>query len=153
MGQEGEGAMRRERRDSARAGSALLGPCAGSAHLGRAALEWESLDPRTQSGVKVAVLVLATLAAYHYSLATLLSDRHLRHAARVSRAGAPARRGLAWVNRKPRAYEPPIHDRQLDYSIGIPLIVAAVLAAYVLPSRLGAMAWVNRSTCCSCRSS
>jgi exosortase/archaeosortase family protein len=110
----------------------------------RATVEWESLDARTQGAVKLAVLVLATVAAYHYSLTTILStltaDTPLAYLGLVPVIAA----ALAWIHRVPRRAEPPIHDRQLDYTIGIPLMVAAVAAANLLPERLGAMAWVNR---------
>src|SRR3981081_4523845 len=40
--------------------------------------------------------------------------------------------------------EPDIHDRQLDYIVGIPLVVGAVAIAYALPARLSTMFWVWR---------
>jgi exosortase/archaeosortase family protein len=42
------------------------------------------------------------------------------------------------------ASEPAIHDRQLDYIVGIPLVVGAVAIAYALPARLSTMFWVWR---------
>lgn len=117
-------------------------PAARSSH--RAAREWAALDARTQNVVKVAVIVVATGAAYRYSLSTLLgtlsSDTPLAYLALVPIIAA----ALAWVHRMPRRVEPAIHDRQLDYTIGLPLIAVALLAAVVLPRQLGAMAWVNR---------
>ncbi len=110
----------------------------------RATLEWEALDARTQNAVKVGVVVLATVAAYRYSLTSLLgtltADTPLAYLGLVPIIAA----GLAWIHRSPRRAEPAIHDRQLDYTIGIPLIVVAAIAAKVLPGQLGAMAWVDR---------
>jgi exosortase/archaeosortase family protein len=120
----------------------IIGPAVGWHQNGRA--EWERLAPRTQARAKFALLIGATWAAYHYSLGslaqTLSSDTPLAYLGLVPVLAL----GLAWFNRKPSAYEPPIHDRQLDYSIGLPLIIVPLLAAYVLPARLGAMVWVNR---------
>jgi exosortase len=120
----------------------VIGPAVGWQQAGRA--EWERLTPRTQTRAKFGILVLATLAAYHYSIGslarTLGSDTPLAYLGLVPVLAL----GLAWVKRRPNAYEPPIHDRQLDYSIGLPLIIIPLIASYVLPARLGAMAWVNR---------
>ena len=40
--------------------------------------------------------------------------------------------------------EPPIYDRHVDYTIGIPLIVAAVAMNELLPAQMSAMFWVYR---------
>ncbi len=51
---------------------------------------------------------------------------------------------LAFMHAQPRQLEPAIHDRQTDYIIGIPLMVAALLVNRLLPSKLSAMFWVWR---------
>ncbi len=106
--------------------------------------EWNGLSSRTQSAVKVTALVAATVIAFHYSLTSLLQtiglDTPLAYVGLVPLLAG----GLAWLNRAPRQAEPPIHDRQLDYIVGLPLVVLAVLAEVLLPLRLGAMFWVNR---------
>jgi exosortase len=88
--------------------------------------------------------VVVVGVAYHYSLASLLQtvglDTPLAYVGLVPFIAA----GLAWVNRRPRAFEPAIHDRQLDYIIGLSLVSAAVVAAFVLPARMGDMYWVDR---------
>ena len=106
--------------------------------------EWDALERRTQTCWKVAALVVVVVIAYHYSLASLLQtiglDTPLAYVGLVPLLAA----GLAWVNRAPRVSEVPIHDRELDYFIGLVLIAVAVLGGVVLPGRIGAMFWVNR---------
>lgn len=106
--------------------------------------EWGALEPRTKTISKVAALVLVTVIAYHYSLVSLLQtiglDTPLAYVGLVPLLAG----GLAWMNRMPRAPELALHDRQLDYSIGLLLIGVAVLAGVALPARIGDMYWVNR---------
>ena len=85
-----------------------------------------------------------TLAAYHYSLLTLLRgltlDTPLAYLALVPvivvlliaiRALTPHR-------------EPDIHDRYLDYMIGLPLLAAALVLLVLLPMRLSSFYWYWR---------
>ena len=106
--------------------------------------EWNGLAPRTQVRAKIVFLVAVTVVAYHYSLYSLLQtiglDTPLAYVGLVPLIAA----GLALFNRYPRRPEPPINDRQLDVTLGVPLVAVAVLAGLVLPWRLGAMVWVNR---------
>jgi exosortase len=106
--------------------------------------EWSGLEERTQTRCKIVLLVGLVFLAYHYSLVSLLQtvglDTPLAYVGLVPVIAA----GLAWLNRHPRASEPPIHDRQLDYIIGLTLVAAAVVAAVVLPGRMGDMYWVDR---------
>src|ERR1700709_132312 len=79
--------------------------------------EWERLSPRTQMRAKFGILSVAPFAASHYSITslarTLGSDTPLAYLGLVPVLAL----GLAWAKRRPVAYEPPIHDRQLDYSL------------------------------------
>src|SRR5437870_6438286 len=89
-----------------------------------------------------AVAVIA--AAYHYSLSTLV--RNLGVDSPLAYLGlvpfiALAMAASRGVVSKP---EPDIHDRQLDYIVGIPLVVGAVAIADALPARLSTMFWVWR---------
>ena len=52
--------------------------------------------------------------------------------------------GLAALCSRPDRIEPPIHDRQLDYIVGVPLVVTAVVTNMLLPGKLSAMFWVWR---------
>jgi len=106
--------------------------------------EWHALADTTKVRAKVAVLVGATVVAFHYSLVSLIQtvglDTPLAYVGLVPMLAAL----LAWINRSSRVPEPPVHDRQLDYILGVPMVVLTVVAGLVLPSRLGAMFWVNR---------
>jgi exosortase/archaeosortase family protein len=106
--------------------------------------EWNALSGRTQAWCKVLSLVGLVAIAFHYSLLSLVStvglDTPLAYVGLVPFIAA----GLAWINRKPRVREPAIHDRQLDYIIGLFLVATTVVAAAVLPARMGAMYWINR---------
>ena len=106
--------------------------------------EWNALEEKTRTRCKVVALVVVVVVAYHYSLSSLVQtiglDTPLAYVGLVPLIAA----GLAWLSRKPKAAEPAIHDRQLDYIIGLPLVAAAVIAALVLPGRMGDMYWVNR---------
>src|ERR1700728_2515953 len=106
--------------------------------------EWSALEEKTQTRCKIVVLVGVVVLAYHYSLVSLLQtvglDTPLAYVGLVPLIAA----GLAWINRSPRAAEPAIHDRQLDYIVGLFLVGVALVAALVLPGRLGDMYWINR---------
>lgn len=106
--------------------------------------EWYALDERTRTTYKVMLLIVVTVIAYHYSITSLVQtvglDTPLAYVGLVPLIAC----ALGWFNRTPRRTEPSIHDRQLDYTLGLSLLGAAVLGQAVLPSRLGAMYWVNR---------
>jgi exosortase/archaeosortase family protein len=105
---------------------------------------WLSLTSSEQARIKVAVLVSLVGVAFHYSLSSLLAtisyDTPLAYVGLVPLLAA----GLAWLHRVPAANEPPIHDRQLDYIFAIPLMGASLLAAFILPGRMGLMYWFDR---------
>ena len=48
------------------------------------------------------------------------------------------------IRAKPRGGEPAIHDRQVDYIVGVPLLIASLAINVLLPVRLSAMFWVWR---------
>jgi exosortase/archaeosortase family protein len=105
---------------------------------------WDALGDVTQTRIKVFSLIGIVVAAFHYSLSSLLQtlgyDTPLAYVGLVPIIAL----GLAWIHRIPRVVEPPIHDRQLDYILGLPLVAGSLIAAFVLPSRLGVMYWFNR---------
>jgi exosortase len=105
---------------------------------------WDDLSTLTKTRLKVVLLLVVVFAAYHYSLTSLLQtvgfDTPLAYIGLVPVLAL----GLAWIRRRPRASEPAIHDRQLDYIIGVPLVGGAMAIAYVLPGHLGDIYWVNR---------
>jgi exosortase/archaeosortase family protein len=91
------------------------------------------------------LLALAIIVvAYHTSISTLIEglslDTPLAHLALVPAISLL----LAVIHGKPKATEPPIHDRQLDWILGLPLVVAALAMNLLLPARLSTMFWVWR---------
>jgi exosortase/archaeosortase family protein len=105
---------------------------------------WHDASPRTRMTIQVAALVAAVLVAYNYSLSTLLQNAGQETPlAYVSLVPAIAL-AIAAIKARPLRPEPPIHDRQVDYTVGIPLIVAAVAVNVLLPARMSAMFWVYR---------
>lgn len=90
------------------------------------------------------VLAVAIIGvAYHTSIGTLVAalslDTPLAHLALVPVIALL----LAAINRRDPA-EPSIHDRQLDWILGVPLLVGPLLMNLLLPARLSTMFWVWR---------
>jgi exosortase/archaeosortase family protein len=90
------------------------------------------------------VLLISVAFAYNYSLSTLLQTADQQTPlAYVSLVPAIAL-ALAAIRARPLKPEPPIYDRHVDFTIGIPLILAAVAMNELLPARMSAMFWVYR---------
>ncbi len=105
---------------------------------------WQQAPPRVRLTVQVGVLLLAVIGAYNYSLLTLWQNVGLETPlAYVSLVPAIAL-GLAAVRAKPTRPEPAIHDRQVDYIVGLPLIAAALAINLTMPHKLSVMFWVWR---------
>lgn len=105
---------------------------------------WLSLSATEQARIKVAGLGALVVAAFHYSLSSLLQtvdyDTPLAYVGLVPILAML----LAWLHRVPAPNEPSIHDRQLDYVVGLPMVVLALLGAYYLPDQMGLMYWFDR---------
>jgi len=105
---------------------------------------WAAATPRTRTWVQMGVLIASVLVAYNYSLSTLLQTADQQTPlAYISLVPAIAL-ALAAIRARPARPEPPIHDRHVDYTIGIPLILTAVAINELLPARMSAMFWVYR---------
>jgi exosortase/archaeosortase family protein len=100
-----------------------------------------SIDPKPLVRPMAAVAII--VVAYHTSLETLLEglalDTPVAHLALVPLISLL----LAFVRRAPRN-EPYIHDRQLDWIVGLPLAIGALAVNLLLPARLSTMFWVWR---------
>jgi len=105
---------------------------------------WRSAQPKTRTAVQMIVLLGAVACAYSYSLLTLVQNAGMQTPlAYISLVPAIAL-ALAAVRSRPVRAEPEIHDRQLDYIVGIPLVAAAMAMNILLPAKLSAMFWVWR---------
>ncbi len=105
---------------------------------------WNQASPRTRTTVQMLVLLGVVMFAYNYSLMTLIQNAGLETPlAYVSLVPAIAL-ALAAVRARPIRPEPAIHDRQVDYIVGLPLITGALAANLLLPNRMSAMFWVWR---------
>jgi exosortase/archaeosortase family protein len=90
------------------------------------------------------VLIAVTVIAYSYSLTTLVQLADLNSPLSYVSLVPVMALILAGVHSRPSQPEPSIHDRQTDYIIGVPLMLAALCANLFLPSKLSAMFWVWR---------
>jgi exosortase/archaeosortase family protein len=94
--------------------------------------------------VRALVVVGSAVAAYYYSLSTLIRgltlDSPLAYLGLVPfiAIGLVIARGLA-----PRS-EPDIHDRHVDYIIGLPLIILALVFVLILPVHQSTFFWLWR---------
>ena len=112
----------------------------------RSALQqrWTNASQKTRTRIQVIALIATVLVAYNYSLSTLLQTADQQTPlAYISLVPAIAL-ALAAIRARPLRPEPPIYDRHVDYTIGIPLIVAAIAVNEILPARMSAMFWVYR---------
>ncbi len=105
---------------------------------------WTEAPQKTRTRIQVGVLLVAVLFAYNYSLITLLQTADQQTPlAYISLVPAIAL-ALAAIRARPLKPEPKIYDRHVDYTIGIPLIIAAMAINELLPARMSAMFWVYR---------
>jgi len=105
---------------------------------------WQDAPPATRTRLQFAVFCVAVLVAYHYSLSSLV--RNLNLSTPLAYVGlVPAiALALAATRARPQRAEPAIHDRQLDYIVGLPLIATALIIELLLPNKLSSMFWVWR---------
>ena len=105
---------------------------------------WTDASQTTRTQIQVAVLLGAVLIAYNYSLSTLLQTVDQQTPLAYISLVPVIALALAAVRSRPLKPEPPIYDRQVDYTVGIPLILTAVAINELLPARMSAMFWVYR---------
>lgn len=114
------------------------------APTGRHDLRPDRLARGNHPAVRLAILVLAVVAAYHVTLATLLRgltvDSPLAYLGLVPVLAL----GVGLASARPGETEPEIHDRYLDWIVAIPLVVAALAVNVFLPRELSTMFWVWR---------
>ncbi len=105
---------------------------------------WTDAPQTTRTWIQVGVLLGAVLIAYNYSLSTLLETADQQTPLAYISLVPAISLALAAVRSRPLEPEPPIYDRQVDYTIGIPLILAAVAINELLPARMSALFWYYR---------
>jgi putative flippase GtrA len=101
---------------------------------------WGRLD----RALRVPLAVMVVLAAYQYSLVTLLRGL-IQEAAPTYLWLVPlvALPLLIWQATAPRR-DPNIHDREVDYIVGIALLALALVVLVVVRGRLQALFWLWR---------
>jgi hypothetical protein len=105
-----------------------------------------SASPRSRVLVasRVALVVAVCVGAYHYSLETLLRGLTLQtplaHLGLVPLLSLLL--ALVVVVQPPK--EPDIHDRYLDWIVGVPLLTAALALMWIMPSQLSTYFWLWR---------
>ena len=97
-----------------------------------------------QRARNIAIFVAVVIVAYHYSLSTLFrtlqSDTPLAYLGLVPLIAL----GLAAVRARPTVGEPAIYDREVDYIVGIPLLLASLAINIFMPVRLSSFFWLWR---------
>lgn len=121
----------------------LLPPPSAAARLATADGRYARLRDRLGPYARPLLAVIIVVAAYRVTFSTLIEslslDTPLAHLALVPLIGL----GLIAVGAH-RAAGPPIHDRQLDWIVGVPLVLGALVANFVLPGQLSTEFWVYR---------
>ena len=105
---------------------------------------WRQASPQNRTRVQMAAFLVVVVGAYHYSLQTLLQSLNLDTPLAYVGLVPFIALGLAAVRSRPTTTEPAIHDRQVDYIIGVPLLLTALAINELLPRRMSAMFWVWR---------
>jgi exosortase/archaeosortase family protein len=105
---------------------------------------WVAAAVTTRTRIQVAVCLGAVMVAYHYSLSSLFQNLNLDTPLAYIGLVPIIALGLAVIRSRPKAVEPAIHDRQVDYIVGLPLVAAALAIEFLLPRRLSTMFWVWR---------
>ena len=90
------------------------------------------------------VALLLVVVAFHYSLSTLV--RTLKAQTPLAYLGLVPIIAvlLAAASIRPDAHEPSIHDRQLDFIIGVPMLAAALGFDLLMPIRMSTLFWLYR---------
>lgn len=105
---------------------------------------WTTTTPVNRMRFQLASFFVLTILAYHYSLSTLLANLSLSSPLAYIGLVPAIALGMGAARSRPQKIEPAIHDRQLDYIVGVPLIGAAMAINLLLPSKLSANFWVWR---------
>lgn len=106
--------------------------------------QWRHWHGQSLTVVAAIVAVALLLGAYRYTLTSLLRGVMAEPTLAWLVVVLPLSGLLAAFHARPGSQEPPIHDRQLDYLVGVPLLVAALAVVVLLPRQLSTLFWVYR---------
>jgi exosortase/archaeosortase family protein len=93
---------------------------------------------------RAAAVILCVVAAYHYSLLTLVQEMGQQTPLAYLGLIPLIALLLGVVLARPRRGEPQIHDRYLDYIIGVPLLALAMALLVLAPGALPSLYWLHR---------
>ncbi|MCM3884943.1 archaeosortase/exosortase family protein, partial [Frankia sp. R82] len=93
--------------------------------------------------LRVAAVATTAAIACAGALDRLGPSLHDQDAAAFHLAVLPAGAALLLARGRPAPREPEIHDRQVDYLVGLPLLGAALFVLTAMPSRLGDRFWTQ----------
>jgi exosortase/archaeosortase family protein len=102
---------------------------------------WVGLDATSRTAVQVSLVLGGTLVAYPYSLLTLVEQLDVQSPLAYVGLVPVFALALAGAYVKPKPNEPDIYDRQLDYIVGVPLLLAAAAITILLPHHMSTTYW------------
>jgi exosortase/archaeosortase family protein len=105
---------------------------------------WREATQMTRTTVQVTALILVVGIAYNYTFLTLIQNAGLETPLAYVSLVPLIALALAAVKSRPDRAEPQIHDRQVDYIVGVPLIATAMAINLFLPGKWSALFWVYR---------
>jgi len=116
------------------------GVASGPAHTW---VSW-AFAPEAEALRRAALGIVFVVVAYHYSLATIM--RALKTQTPLAYLGLvpPIALLLGAARVRPAHGEPAIDDRQVDYIIAVPLLIAALALNVLLPVRMSTLFWLRR---------
>jgi exosortase/archaeosortase family protein len=102
---------------------------------------WVGLDATSRTAVQLSLVLGGTLVAYPYSLLTLVEQLDVQSPLAYVGLVPVFALALAAAYVKPKPNEPDIYDRQLDYIVGVPLLMVAAAITVLLPHHLSSTYW------------
>jgi exosortase/archaeosortase family protein len=93
---------------------------------------------------RAAAVVLCVVAAYYYSLQTLIQEMGQESPLAYLGLIPLIALLLAVVLARPRRGEPDVHDRYLDYIVGVPLLTLAMALLIFAPAAVPSLYWLHR---------
>lgn len=102
---------------------------------------WAGLDPTARTAVQLSLVLGGTLVAYPYSLLTLVEQLDVQSPLAYVGLVPVFALALAGAYVRPKPNEPGIYDRQLDYIVGLPLLIVAAAITMLLPHHMSATYW------------